>query len=207
MSIRLFSLLVLVPVLCVGLAWADEQAGDKSLKEDPAKKAPEFALKDSTGKTHKLSDYKNKIVVLEWFNYECPYVLRHCKKGTMTKTAKKFSERGVVWLAIDSDKSHDAAGIEQFRKANKLAYPVLLDSDGKIGRKFGAKTTPHMFIIKEGVILYDGAIDDDKFGKKEQAENHVAAALMNVLQGKPVNIAATKPYGCSVKYAKFTPEG
>ncbi|MEE8141952.1 MAG: redoxin domain-containing protein [Planctomycetota bacterium] len=203
MSIRLFALLVLVPALCVGFAWADEKADDKS----SVKKAPEFVLKDSSGKTHKLSEYKNKIVVLEWINYECPYVLRHCEKGTMTKTAKEFSERGVVWLAIDSHQQHDAAGVEKFRQKNQVTYPVLLDTDGKIGRKYGAKTTPHMFIIKEGVILYDGAIDDDKRGKKKQATNHVAAALKEVLAGEPVTVAATQSYGCSVKYAKFTPEG
>ena len=165
--------------------------------------APDFTLTDQKGNTVKLSDLKGKVVVLEWTYPNCPFVQRHYKAGTMARLAKTYAEKGVVWLAINStynmNREDDAAWAEK----QKIAYPVLGDHDGKVGKAYGAKTTPHMFVIDaKGNIVYRGAIDGNRsLENKEGAVNYVALALDAVLAGKPVAIPETKSYGCSVKYA------
>lgn len=164
-------------------------------KAELGKAAPGFELKDTYGKAFKLSDFKGKIVVLEWINRNCP-ISRGChEKTVMQKTYKKYAAKGVIWLAIDTTVGTDPESNRVYAAVQGLAYPILHDLDGKVGRAYGAVTTPHMFVIdKKGNLTYAGAIDD-------QAEkNYVAAALEDVLAGRKVAKPMTKPYGCSVKY-------
>lgn len=167
-------------------------------------KAPAFSLKDQDGNTVRLADFAGKVVVLEWINPDCPFVKRHAAAGTMRSLATRFAEKGVVWLGVNSTHYMDAKASAAFRKANSLPYPVLVDSSGEVGRAYGAKTTPHMFVIDaSGVLVYSGAIDDDPRGTHGQgASNYVARALDELLDGKTVSVSNTIPYGCSVKYAK-----
>jgi peroxiredoxin len=172
--------------------------------EHAHKMAPDFELTDQNGKVHKLSDYHGKVVVLEWTNPTCPFVVRHYKADTMTNLAAKYGE-DVVWLAIDSSNFVTAESASKWAEAEGITYPILLDASGEVGQMYEAKTTPHMFVIgAEGELLYDGAIDDDAAGKSESPTNYVEAALTSALAGQPVETAQTKPYGCSVKYAKTT---
>jgi peroxiredoxin len=168
--------------------------------------APDFELTDHTGKTHKLSDYHGKVVVLEWTNPSCPYVVRHYKADTMTNLAAKYGE-DVVWFAVDSSNVVTAESATKWAEAEGIDYPILLDASGEVGRMYEAKTTPHMFVIgTEGEVLYNGAIDDDPQGKSDAPMNYVEAAVASALAGQPVEKAQTKPYGCSVKYSKKTAE-
>ena len=166
--------------------------------------APAFELKDTDGKTVKLEDYKGKIVVLEWFNPECPVVQMHYKANTMNTTYAKFKDKGVVWLAVNSGgKGKEGAGTEASAKAKKnwkMDRPVLIDESGKVGKTYGAKTTPHMFVIDaKGTLVYAGAIDDGGPGGAGKV-NHVEKALEQTLKGETVTTSTTKPYGCGVKY-------
>ena len=192
MSQRLWVAFLLIPALTVG--WV--------LAGDEEKKASDFELKDTGGKTHKLSDYKDKIVVLEWTSIECPVVERHVVRATMKKLAEKYQDQGVVWFAVDSSKQADAEAVAKWRDKQRISYPVLMDPTGKVGREFGAKKTPHMFIVKDSRIVYSGAIDDDQSGSSENPKNYVSQALKEILAGKPVSTSYTKAYGCGVKYAK-----
>ena len=172
--------------------------------------APEFSLPDASGKTHSLSDYKGKYVVLEWFNPECPFVKKHYGSGNMQKLQAEFTGKGIVWLTIDSN----APGLEgnlTAEQANaKMAEwktkqtALVLDPDGKAGRAYGAKNTPHMFVINpDGKIVYEGAIDSKATPNPSDissATNYVKVALDESLAGKTVSNANTRPYGCSVKY-------
>jgi peroxiredoxin len=204
-----------VMVVAMPVAWAGFSdaalAGDHGHhhKAELGKNAPNFTLADLDGKEHSLSDYSGKVVVLEWTNYQCPFVVRHQKElKTMQKTREKFDGQDVVWLAIDSTRpdhrgGHTVGTIKSWAKHDdvKLPYPVLVDPDGKVGRMYGAKTTPHMFVIDQnGTLVYHGAIDDDAPGSRPNARNHVEAAVKSTLAGSTVEIAATQPYGCSVKY-------
>lgn len=168
--------------------------------------APAFSLKGADGKTHSLADYKGKTVVLEWVNPNCPYSDRHAKEKTMSELAKQHGE--VVWLGINSTspKSPDylkPAEHLAYNQKTGIRYPVLYDETGSVGHSYEAKTTPHMFIIdKDGKIAYNGAIDDDPYARKAKPErvNYVGHGLDAEKSGKSPDPAATKPYGCSVKY-------
>ncbi|MGQ9804659.1 MAG: thioredoxin family protein [Chlorobiales bacterium] len=173
------------------------------------KPAPAFTLKNVDGKAVSLSDFKGKIVVLEWTNPGCPFVMGHYKNGNMPKLQKEFADKGVVWLAINStNKNHkDYLTESEFKaqmaewKANASHY--LLDEDGKVGKAFDAKTTPHMFVIdKNGNLAYMGAIDDDRSanGGKDAKVNYVKKAVDELLAGKEVSEKVTKQYGCGIKY-------
>ena len=191
-----------VVVVALGIPGLRAQAQNGPASAPARKPAPDFTLTDQKGDTVKLSDFKGKVVVLEWTNPGCPFVQRHYKAGTMAGLAKSYAEKGVVWLAISStyniNREDDAAWAEK----QQIAYPVLGDHDGKVARAYGAKTTPHMFVIDaSGNIAYQGAIDNDASGeKKEGVVNYVAQALDAVLAGAPVAIPETRSYGCSVKY-------
>ncbi|MCS7013058.1 MAG: thioredoxin family protein [Chloroherpetonaceae bacterium] len=174
------------------------------------KPAPNFKLMDYQGKMHQLSDFKGKVVVLEWYNPECPFVVGHYKTGNMQKLQQTYTEKGVVWLLINSSApgkqghltKETAPGV--LKENNVKATNLLFDHDGTVGRLYEAKTTPHMYIIdKDGILVYNGAIDDDVStkGGANAKVNYVAKALDELLAGKPVTTATTKPYGCSVKYA------
>jgi peroxiredoxin len=166
--------------------------------------APDFTLPDLQGKAHHLSDYKGKVVVLEWMNPNCPFSRRHAEEGTMTRLAAAHSD--VVWLGVNStSKGHgDYVSPQQYAaydREHKIDYPVLYDTEGKIGHAYGARTTPHMFVIDEtGTVIYRGAIDDDPYGRAKTRKNYVEAALADHAAGKPVQTASTNAYGCSVKY-------
>ncbi|MBU8895649.1 thioredoxin family protein [Corallococcus sp. H22C18031201] len=165
------------------------------------KPAPAFTLKDESGKEHSLAEYKGKVVVLEWTNPECPFVQRHYEAKTMQDTVKGFDAKKVVWLAVDSSSTHSAQTASEWKKKEALSYPVLLDTAGTVGKSYGAKTTPHMYVIDEkGVVRYAGAIDDDPRGKNETKTNYVKGAVDALLTGKQVPTATSQPYGCSVKY-------
>lgn len=166
------------------------------------KPAPTFKLTDASGKEHDLAAYKGKVVVLEWTEEGCPYVKRHYASGTMQKLAKKYDGK-VVWLAVNSSHFVKAEETKGWKKDNGITYPVLLDPEGKVGRAYGAKTTPHMYVIDaEGKVAYEGAIDSDPRGESETVTNYVDQALTSVLAGKAVTVPATKSYGCSVKYGR-----
>jgi peroxiredoxin len=180
------------------LAAAPALAAEEAKVGQPA---PAFSLKDEAGKAHDLAQYKGKVVVLEWTNPECPFVQRHYKAQTMTKTLQGVDASKVVWLAVDSSAGHTAASAKAWKQAQGFAYPVLLDGEGRTGQAYGAKTTPHMYVIDaQGVLRYAGAIDDDPRGSSKAAKNHVRTAVDALLSGKPVPASTTQPYGCSVKY-------
>jgi len=165
--------------------------------------APDFTLEDLSGNQVALSKIGG-VRVLEWVNPDCPFVQRHYQAGTMKRLAADYGAKGVTWLTINSTNYMDAAANRKFAESHGLSQRILVDQDGKVGHLYGAATTPHMFVIDAGgKIVYAGAIDDDPRGSKEGAvTNHVAAALDEVLAGKPVTTPETTPYGCSVKYAK-----
>ncbi len=206
------SITFLLSLLTVVAFSSSANAGDKHdhAHAKLGKPAPEFTLKDVEGKEHKLSDYKGKVVVLEWTCCKCPFVVRHQKQEkTMQHTYESFKGKDVVWLAVDSTKPEHQGGyteetIKEWKDSDdvKLPYAVLRDAEGKVGHVYGAKTTPHMFVIdKEGKLVYSGAIDDNPHGSKKEATNYVADAVNAALDGSKVEVASTKPYGCGVKYA------
>lgn len=172
--------------------------------------APDFSLKSATGKDIKLSDFKGKIVVLEWMNHGCPFVRKHYDSGNMQSLQKKYTGQNVLWFSIISSAEGkqgyvNAEGAMKDWKENKSsATDVLLDPTGKVGALYEAKTTPHMFVIdKTGSLVYQGAIDsiaDTDKASVASAKNFVAQALDEVITGKKVSQPATKSYGCSVKY-------
>lgn len=174
--------------------------------------APGFTLKGLNPKLQdiSLSDFKGKIVVLEWLNHGCPFVRKHYDTGNIQGLQKKFTGQNVIWLSVVSSapgkQGHvDTKGAIKEKTSNKsVATDVLLDPDGKVGKLYGAKTTPHMFIIdKEGILVYQGAMDDKADTDKDSipsAKNYVATALDEVINGKKVTAHTTKSYGCSVKY-------
>jgi peroxiredoxin len=172
--------------------------------------APDFSLADANGKTHSLSQYKRKYVVLEWFNPECPFVKKHYGSGNMQKLQQQYTGKGVVWLTIDSNAPGTEGNIspeqaEQITASWKTHQTaLLLDPEGKVGRVYGAKNTPNMVVIDpEGKIAYQGAIDSKATPNPADipnSTNYVKAALDESLAGKPVTTPQTKPYGCSVKY-------
>ena len=174
------------------------------------KPAPNFTLKDLSGQSHELSDFKGKYVVLEWVNFGCPFVEKHYGSKNMQKLQKEFVDKGVVWLSICSsapgkqgNETPDAAksGLAEFGSA---ATAYLDDEDGTVGKLYQAKTTPDMFVVNpEGVLIYAGAIDDKPTPDPSTvagANNYVRAALEEATAGKAVSVPSTKPYGCSVKY-------
>jgi peroxiredoxin len=197
---------VLLTLTLVGLI-----AGTTLAEVEIGKSAPGFTLPNTNGKTLKLEDFKGKFVVLEWYNPDCPFVGKHYKSGNMQKLQKEYAAKGVVWLAIDSS----AAGEEGNYPAEKLNdiaskegvgwNALLLDPDGKVGRLYGAKTTPDMYIIDpKGTVLYKGAIDNKRstdIADIKTATNYVKDALDAAIAGKNVSPASTQSYGCTVKYA------
>lgn len=201
MSKTIIAILMAAAVMC-GVSCAAEKKQEASLPKI-GEKAPEFTLSNYDGKEVSLSDYKGKIVVLEWFNYECPFVRYHYEKATMADLAAKYKDEDVVWIAINSTKHLKPEENKAWAEKHKLEYPILDDRSGAVGRAYGARTTPHMYIIdKDGKIAYNGAIDDSPMGrKKEGAVNYVDKALSELLASKAVSTQETEPYGCSIKYA------
>ena len=174
------------------------------------KAAPDFRLPDVNGRAVSLSDFRGKTVVLEWSNPECPTVKKHYESGNMQKTQAAATAENVVWLTINSSAqgnqgyltATEAKALTSSQPSRRTAY--LLDPAGTVGRTYGAKTTPHMYIINSsGTLVYNGGIDDKPTQAQEDipgARNHILAALSELRAGKPVSVATSRPYGCSVKY-------
>jgi peroxiredoxin len=176
----------------------------------PGAPAPDFTIADTSGRPVRLADYRGKYVVLEWTNPECPFVQKHYVSRNMQGLQKEWGAKDVVWLSINSTR----ASHSEFKSANEMARwmraqggeprATLIDGTSATGRAYGAKTTPHMFVVDPaGKLIYDGAIDDRRSANPADAKganNYVRAALTEATAGKPVSVASTTPYGCSVKY-------
>jgi len=185
-------------------------AADPAGAAVPGAAAPEFTIVDTAGKPVRLADYRGKFVVLEWTNPECPFVRKHYDSNNMQQLQKEWGAKDVVWLAINSTN----ASSSEFKTGDEMAAwmrtqgaaprAALIDSTSATGRAYGAKTTPHMFVIDPaGKLLYNGAIDDRRSTNPAEAKvanNYVRAALTEATAGRPVTVASTVPYGCSVKY-------
>ena len=200
---RLSSLLV---IICAAL-FAQPQAWAARVGE----RAPDFTAVDSNGRTHKLSDYAGRFVVLEWHNRGCPYTHKHYL-GNMQQLQREWTQRGVIWLTVISS-AHGKQGYvtadqenAYLKEVNASPTAVLLDPKGGLGHLYGAKTTPQMLVINPtGILIYNGAIDDRPTTDPADipgAKNYLSQALNEAIAGKPVSIPATTPYGCSVKYAQ-----
>ncbi|MBW2529800.1 MAG: thioredoxin family protein [Deltaproteobacteria bacterium] len=173
--------------------------------------APNFSLPALGGGTVRLSEHRGKVVVLEWFNPDCPFVKQaHSREQQLRGLAARYGADGVVWLAINSGapgkQGHGAAANERGKQSFGIEYPVLLDESGAVGRQYGALRTPHLYVIDPaGTLVYRGALDNTRGGDLEDAEpsfvNYVTAALADLAAGRAVATPETEPYGCSVKYA------
>ncbi len=192
-------------MLCFALLPVAIYAGAQKInKAKVGKAAPNFTLEDQNGKKVSLSSLKGKVVVLEWTNPDCPFVVLHDKLGTIKSLSQSYTKKGIVWLGINSthymNKTHNVKRI----KAQKLNYSILDDHTGKVGRIYSAKTTPHIFIINQkGILVYEGAVDSANWGAKKPGDKqHVKTALDEILAGKEVSKKRTRPVGCTVKYAR-----
>jgi len=174
------------------------------------KPAPDFTATDINGKTHKLSDYKDKIVVLEAYNLDCPFCANHFKSGAMQELQQWAASKGVVWLLVNSAGKRSgsyrdaAAAKKEWNELKIKATAWLDDHDGKVGKLYGMKTTPHMFVIdQKGSVAYQGAIDNrpEPEGDPRKARNYVREAITKLLAGAKVDVAETKAYGCGVKFS------
>ena len=173
--------------------------------------APNFTATDSNGKPHTLSSYRGKFVVLEWHNQGCPYTKKHYESGNMERLQKEWTQKGVVWFTVISSAPGTQGYVtaeqenDYMRRMNAAPTAALLDPTGDLGHLYDAKTTPHMFIINpDGVLIYDGAIDDKPTPDAADiatSRNYVSLALTEAMSGKPVDTPTSRPYGCSVKYA------
>jgi peroxiredoxin len=182
-----------------------------ALAAEVGQPAPDFTLRDLDGNVHKLSDQKGKVVVLEWFNPGCPYVVAAHTKGSLVDAAARASKEGVVWFAVNSGApGKQGHGVETNRAAAKswaMPNPVLIDESGAVGKAYGATNTPHMFVIgKDGKLAYKGAIDNSPDGERGAPQGgvlveYVSDALADLAAGRPVRTPQTKAYGCGVKYA------
>jgi peroxiredoxin len=174
------------------------------------KPAPDFTLSDQSGKPVKLSDAKGKYVVLEWYNKDCPFVRKHYDSKNMQTLQKKYAQKGVIWYTVVT--SHEGKeghltpkqAAAQMKVEGMGSKGILDDSQGEVGHLYGAKTTPHMYIVdKKGELIYMGGIDDKASADVEDiktSKNYVAAALDEAMAGKPITKPSSRPYGCSVKY-------
>jgi hypothetical protein len=187
--------------------------GLSAMTAEVGKAAPDFTLTDINGNKHSLSDFKGKTVVLEWVNPECPFVVKHYEKsGNMPKTQKAALADGVVWLQINSGHAGAQGDFSPEKVKSWMAQNSVVstayfrDSDGKVGKMYDARTTPHLYVVNpEGTLVYAGGIDSIRSSDPDdiaKATNYVTAALADLKAGKPVREASTRPYGCSVKYGK-----
>ena len=209
-------MLTITSLLTLALLMAGGCGADAAQQPSPypapvvGKAAPEFTAVDTYGKSHALSQYRGKWVVLEWLNHECPYVRKHYDNDVMQALQKKYADKGVVWLSVVSS-APGKQGHYPNDKANALTkdkgaapHAVLVDASGTVGRMYDARTTPHMFVISpQGTLVYMGGIDDKPTSRAADlkgARPHVDIALQEAMAGKPVSVPASPPYGCNVKY-------
>ena len=172
--------------------------------------APDITLKDTTGKTVRLSEFKGKHVVLEWTNPGCPFVRKHYDSGNMPATQKDAAGRDVVWLAVNSTEKASGDYLEPakltswLKERQSVPTAILMDEEGTAGRAYGARTTPHMYIVNpQGQLIYAGGIDSIASAKADdipRATNYVKTGLAEALAGKSLTASTTRPYGCSIKY-------
>ncbi len=222
MNGKLYAIVPVILVGCTSPAAPDSTAAQKPAAAAPAsteaagvkaevgKPAPDFTLTDYEGKSVHLADLRGKTVVLEWFNPDCPFVKASHGKGSLKGMAARWTEKGVVWLGIDSaapgKQGHGAESVAAGKKAFEMSHPVLADESGKVGKLYGATNTPHMFVIDaQGTLRYRGAIDNSADGEGESPAggklvNYVGEALGAIAAGMPVDVKETKAYGCGVKY-------
>ncbi|MFG0252286.1 MAG: redoxin family protein [Phycisphaerales bacterium JB038] len=204
---------LLIAGIAVNSASAQASRSGNQTKLVVGEEVPDFTLTDTEGNEHKLSDLleDEKVVVLEWFNPGCPFVVRHHSKASPMKEAyeayKDQEEKQVVWLAINSGapgkQGHGAELNQRKREEWKIEYPILIDESGEVGRAYGAKTTPHMYVIAaDGKLLYQGAIDNDPRGRNKEATNYVLEALNSHFGDEEIETTVTRPYGCGVKYSR-----
>lgn len=201
-------LIVLLLVLA-SIGVKQQSSSDEAEIGEPA---PVFTLPGTDGESYYLESLQGEFVVLEWLNFGCPYVERHYRSGNMPALQKEFTEKGVRWLSIVSSAPGTQGYYEsdemnvQNEKMGGMQSAILLDPEGDVGKMYGAKTTPHMYVIdKEGVLIYKGGIDDQpraSYEKTKLANNYVRAALEEAMNGDEVSEAISRPYGCSVKYKK-----
>ena len=194
-----FALLLLIAMPALGMADAV-----------PGKPAPPFEVQDARGHVQKLSDYQGKWLVLEWFNKDCPYVRKHYGSGNMQGLQQRYVTQGVVWLSVISSAPgkqgyvEPAEALDTVKTTKSAASQVLLDPSGTMGKAYGAKTTPHMFVIDpRGTVIYAGGIDDNDSANPAvipTSKNYVSAALDAALVGQKVVTASARPYGCHVQY-------
>jgi peroxiredoxin len=194
-----FALLLLIAMPALGMADAV-----------PGKPAPPFEVKDTRGQVQKLSDYQGKWLVLEWFNKDCPYVRKHYGSGNMQGLQQRYVTQGVAWLSVISSAPgkqgyvEPAEALATVKTTKSAASQVLLDPSGTMGKAYGAKTTPHMFVIDpRGTVIYAGGIDDNDSANPAvipASKNYVSAALDTALAGQKVVTASARPYGCHVQY-------
>jgi len=198
------SVAAMVGLVAVGAMVASSAARNKSEAPKVGQMAPVFNLPNQDGKPVSLTDYKGKIVVLEWFNDGCPFVQRHYKLGTMKSLAEKYKDNGVVWLAINSTSDATAEGNKKWIDEHGLSYPILSDNDGNVGHMYDAKNTPEMYIVdKNGVLAYMGGIDNqptDSGPVNPDTVNYVDKALGELIHGQSVSVSESQPYGCHVHY-------
>lgn len=203
-----YGLLIFVYFLFFNFSYA---SGSQTIEVAIGAPAPNFTLSGEDGKRHSLSDFKGKDIVLEWFNYGCPFVRKHYDTKNMQNLQKKYTTQNVVWLKIVSSaqgrqghlKNSEAAKIKE-KEEGSYATHLLLDPSGEVGQMYGAVTTPHMFIInKKGILVYNGAIDSLRTADKadvQKAHNYVVAALDSIKSNTNIKVKKNRPYGCSVKY-------
>ena len=191
-------------------AWAVTSSGEPLGDPEVGVAAPDFTLTDTNGETHTLSAYQGRYVVLEWLNFGCPFVGKHYDSGNMQALQAQAADDDVVWLSIVSSapgkQGHYPPDEMNQQMASRDGAPtaILMDEDGTVGRLYGARTTPHMYIVSpDGALVYKGAIDDKPTTNQadvEMAENYVVAALTAHRAGEPIAVASSQPYGCTVKY-------
>lgn len=191
-------------VFCVGLALTVARAARVG------ERAPDFTATDSNGQTHKLSEYAGKYVVLEWTNRGCPYTHKHYSSGNMQNLQREWTAKGVIWLTVASSAPGEQGYVTSdqenayLKQANAAPTAALLDPSGALGHLYNAKTTPDMYVINpQGILIYEGAIDDRPSSDPSDirgAKNYVSLALSEAMAGKPVSVATSQSYGCSVKY-------
>ncbi|MCH8569085.1 MAG: thioredoxin family protein [Balneolales bacterium] len=206
------NLILLLSITLLALfAWNGIQKGEETPNSAVVgEAAPGFTLVDSHGNEHSLGDFAGKFVVLEWLNHDCPFVRKFYGAGEMQRLQQHYTEQDVVWLSIISSREGEQGYMkpDQINTANSdknvAATAVLIDEPGTVGRLYNARTTPHMFVINpDGVLIYDGAIDDKPTANPSDipgARNYVAEALDAAMNGGQVTVSTTRPYGCSVKY-------
>lgn len=204
------SRMLIVAAAIIAAPWCGVSRGMAADVPKTGAPAPEFTATDLQGHERRLSEFKGKFVVLEWHNQGCPFVAKHYSSGNMQRLQKDLTGQGVVWLTVISSAPGKQGYVTPEEETTYLAQThasptaVLLDPDGKLGRLYGAKTTPHMFVIDDhGTLVYAGAIDDrpsTDVADIDGAKNYVRAAYEEAKAGKPVSVSTTASYGCSVKY-------